>query len=691
MTQIVWPQCGWRAGLNTSILSVLVMTLVAACSPSPPTTPYDDAYWAAHSSERDAAYAALKLEQSEESLDAATAKLPEVSLDAPPKIGEDYNPSFPAELPFEASRWLTTVPSPSVADPRATRGGQLKVAIQSFPPTIRSEGPNSRLSTLSTIHGLIYETLLDYDFTLGDFVPALATHWQIGDDKKTFRFRLNPKARWADGRPVTADDVVATFEHLKNPDRKDPSTARYYSELIKEAKALDRLTVEVKAAEARWRSMISIGLSTVYPAAYMRMDGETYIQEWNWKLPPGTGPYTLSPADIKKGRSITLRRRNNYWDEGNPHKRGTYNFGEVRFEVVRDRELMYQKLLAGELDMYFVSTAQRWVDEIDKETAVNHGWIQKRRIWNRAPNGLGGYCFNMRVAPFDSRNVRLAFAHLFNREKLFAKYFFYQYEYMDSYYPGQVYARPDAKPVRFDADRARALLATDGWSVRNDAGQLTKEDGTLFPLLTLEIANAGPASMRIHNLVKDELWREAGIRMELKEVDGSSLLKRVWDQKFQVVYWFWSAGMFPSPEFQYHSKFADQKQSNNLNGLNIPEVDKLIDAYKYEFDGRKRQAILQQMDKHVFEAHPYALSWYAPYFRVLYWNKFGHPREYASRFGSDLNNILFLWWHDKEREKTMLSDRAAGRATYPDKPVNQYDTVEQDYWMHNDVPMEKRR
>ena len=85
------------------------------------------------------------------------------------------------------------------------------------------------------------------------------------------------------------------------------------------------------------------------------MDGETYVNEWNWKLPPGTGPYELKSEDIKKGRSIMVRRRKDYWDEDNPNFQGVYNFDAIRWEVIRDAELTYQKFLAGELDLYWVS------------------------------------------------------------------------------------------------------------------------------------------------------------------------------------------------------------------------------------------------------------------------------------------------------------------------------------------------
>jgi len=668
---------------------ILFAVFLTGCGNSPEEyTRYDVSFWKENPDIRKAAWEGMGLGGTEEAFDRKMEVLPGVTIDPPPEIGKDYFPEFPPDQPFDPSEWLTNSPSPSVADTGALRGGRIKYAILSFPPTIRTEGPNSSLSILTTIHNLIYERLLGYDSTLGDYVPGLATHWQIGEEKKTFRYRLNPKARWADGRPVTSDDVLASIEHLQNPDRQSPSTSQYWGALIENVEIIDKFTVEIRVKEARWRNMLTIssGLS-IYPAAYIRMDGETYLKEWNWRLPPGTGPYELRREDIRQGRSITLRRRDDYWNEDDPSMDGVYNFDEVRLEVVRDSELMYQKLLAGELDMYFVNTAQRWIDEVDEEPAVYNGWIQKRRIWNLNPDGYGGYCFNMRNPPFDDRRVRLAFAHLFNRRKLFSKYFYYQYEYMDSYYPGQPWARSGAEPVRYDPDEARRLFEESGWIRGGDDRLVRKDDGVPFPRLTLEISNTNASSMRIHNLLKNELWREAGIELELKQIDGPSLLKKVWDQKFQIVYWFWSAGRFPNPEFGFHSRFADQKQSSNLSGIAIPEVDELIERYKFEFHSGERVRILQRIDELIFEEHPYALAWHSPSFRVLYWDKFGHPAEYASRYGDDINMILAFWWYDEKKDRRTQKNKAAGASTYPGFTLGQYDEIEQDYWMTHETPM----
>jgi microcin C transport system substrate-binding protein len=624
--------------------------------------------------------------RSEDELDTRLAKLDQVRIDPPPVVGRDYAPVFPPLLPFDPKEWKTNPPPPSVADPRAKKGGKVNLGYTDWPPTIRTEGPNSRLAFLSDMHLMIYETLVGYSLEIQDFVPGLASHWRLLDDKMTMQFRIDEEARWADGREVTADDVAATVEHLLNPDRKDPLVNKYWDELIDYVKVLDKYTVEIKAKQARWRSMMTIGWGMqIYPAAYMRMDGETYLDEWNWKLPPGTGPYEVRPADIKKGRSITMHRRKDYWAKDRPEARGAYNFDEIVWHIVRDQELMYQKMLAGELDMYQVGRASRWVDELDREPAIAKGWIQRRKIFFKEPQGYGGFCFNLRQPPFDSRDVRLAFAHLFNREKLFAKILFNQYEYIDSYFPGQIWARPDAQRIRFDPKTALQLLAKEGYVDRDAQGYLVKADGTRFPELTLEFA--APGFVRIFKVVVDDLWDKAGIKMELKLIDSATLLKKVWDYQFNLVFWSWTANLFPEPIQQFHSMYADPKQTNNLNGLKNPEVDRIVTEYQTEFDPHKRLEMMHRLDEILFGEHIYALGWYAPFFRVLYWDRFGHPPEYTSRYTRDWINVMAYWWYDPDKDQQLAEAKRANRPLYPDKPKHQYDDIELTYWNDHETPM----
>ncbi len=567
---------------RTVLATLLLATCTAACGGGGPTAPKVDhqKYWSA-----------LGLTEHEKGFDAELGGIGRVPVDWVPVPGRDYHPHFPPPLPYNPIEWTTHTPSPSIANLNAPKGGTLRIATQSWFPTLRTQGPNSRLEQLFWIQSLVYEPLLTFDLTKGVYVPRLADSWKILPDKKTFLFHINPEARWADGRPVTADDVKATLEHLQNPDRKDP----YFPEWQKRfasAKVLDEHTVEIRSEKALWQNFLMIATQQIYPAAYIRMDGSTYLHDWNWKLPPGSGPYAVAPKDLVQQVSITLHRRKDWWAKNEAWGRGKYNFDRIEWLVIRDRELMYQKLLAGEIDLYQVRMAQRWVQVLPAERKVRNGWIQMRKLYTKNPRGFGGYAFNMRSAPFNDRNVRLAFCYLFNRKKLFGKFLFDQYDYTDSYYPGEPWARPGHHPIHYDPAKAVSLLKEAGWTHRDAEGYLVNASGERFPTLRLDNYD-GPGFARLFQVYQHDLWNQAGVKLEIHDIEAAEFFKKVLDYQFRTTFFLWTASPFPDPQSNWSSTIADKPQSNNIVGFKNPEVDAIIDRYDHEFDQHKRVKLLQ--------------------------------------------------------------------------------------------------
>ena len=134
------------------------------------------------------------------------------------------------------------------SQPAQAQAAALTVAVETLPASLAPWAETG--ADFAPFAANVYETLLTWDPALGDFAPSLATHWQVLPDKRTFRFRLDPEARWSDGRPGTADDVAATLEHLGNPDRRDPYS-QDWRDKIESVKVLDDLTVEVRSREPR--------------------------------------------------------------------------------------------------------------------------------------------------------------------------------------------------------------------------------------------------------------------------------------------------------------------------------------------------------------------------------------------------------------------------------------------------------
>jgi ABC-type transport system substrate-binding protein len=281
-----------------------------------------------------------------------------------------------------------------------------------------------------------------------------------------------------------------------------------------------------------------------------------------------------------------------------------------------------------------------------------------RKIFNQSPQGFSGLAFNMREKPFDDRRVRLAFCHLFNRERLMEKLFFKQYEYLNSYQPGRDWGNGKENPlIRYDPEMAADLLAQAGYEKRDADGFLVGPDGKRLEV-TLDLW--APALERIFLVVKEDFER-AGVKFDLKLLDHSTVIKKVDERQFKIHYQTWSALLFPNPETSWRSELAERKNNNNLPGFKNARVDELMKKYNVTFDRAEQKRIIREIDRIIYEEHPYALGWYASYSRILYWDKFGHPATYFTRIGqTPQEEMLLLWWPDAGRAKALAEARKAG-------------------------------
>ncbi len=521
-----------------------------------------------------------------------------------------------------------------------------------FPTTLRTDGPNSNsTSTRVYIHALLYESMIQIHPETEEFIPCLAKQWKIETDKEkktqTFTFRLDERAKWSDGSPVTAKDVYYSWWHRVQEDRNDPTNIMSFKENYEEPKILDEMTIQVTTRELNWRLFLYFGGMAIYPAKECQIPGAKYLEQYNWKCWMGTGPYSLDPADVKKGTSITLRRRDNWWAENEKWAKGTYNFNTIKFIIIRDREMTYEKFKIGELDQFFVGRAQRWVMDIPKEEIINNGWVKKKKIYNEAPEGYQGFAFNMRKPPFNDKNVRLAFCHLFNREQLFEKLFFNEYEFIDSYFPGRDWGAGDKNTkIRFDPDLAEELLFEAGYEERDEQGFLVDANGKRLTL-TLEYASQGWE--RIWLVVQKD-FVDAGIDLKLKLIDPSTLMKKVTDRQFRMVYYSWGALLFPNPETAWRSDLADKKANNNICGFKNARVDELCEKYNVTFDRAEQKKIVREIDSIIFNEYPYALGWTSNFRRLLFWDRFGHHEKYTTRISQYIDAaIILLWWYDQDK------------------------------------------
>ncbi len=568
---------------------------------------------------------------------------------------------FPADVAFDPTGWESNAIT-KLGSPNAVRDNERTFVLPwtRFPPTLRTDGPNANLAEQREMRLLTYESLCGVDPETEEFTAFLASHWKIETDEaagtQTFWFRVDDRARWSDGKPVTARDVYATWWHLTQEDRQDPSNVMTFKDDYEEPEIVDRLTIKVVTKELNWRLFAYFSGFLVRSADELGIDGKTYLDEWNWKWFKGSGPYVMT--DLKKGESITQTRREDWWGKDLERNEGLYNFKKLKYILIRERELVFEKFKKSEIDWFRVQKAQRWVEEIPKEDLVQKGWVQRRKIFNKSPQGVQGLAFNMRKAPFSDKRMRLAFAHLFNRERLMEKLFFNQYQFMNSYFPGRDWGAGDENEViPFDPDRAVELMAEAGYSERDAEGFLKGPDGKRLEMTLYYVA---PSWERIW-LVVQEAYIDAGVKLNLERIDGATLVTKITDRQFTIHRQGFGAMLFPNPETAWRSDLADQKNNNNIPGFKSEKVDELLKTYNVTFDRAEQKKLMREIDRLLFAEHPYALMWFAGYTRVLYWDRFGHPDNYLTRVEQyPWRDMVLMWWYDPAKEATLDAAMKAG-------------------------------
>lgn len=563
---------------------------------------------------------------------------------------EDGGPGFTGE------GWETNMTFPAIGAEEAVRGGTMRRVLYDWPATLRLHGENYNTAFNYEFLDLAGEGLLSLHPTTLEFIPSLATHWQISEDKRTYRFRINPAARWADGSEVTAADVVATYKLRMDPKCRFPSSPILWGK-FHEPVAKSKYILEVTVKQDNWRNFLYMATSVVFPAEYVSMPGDEFLDKYQNSYFPLAGAYEVLEENIQKGESIVVTRRDDWWREGDPSVAGTANFDRIEYYVVRDMGLAYEKLKKGEFDYYVVPKAQWWAEDVPYLDQVARGLLQPLKVYNDAPHGTSGIALNMAKPPLDDVRVRKALQLLYDRELFIEKLFFNEYDPLTSYWQGGMYQNEANEYFEYDPVAAVELLEQAGWQQPAEGGYRTKDGKTL----KLEVIYRSKFSERDLTIYQDAC-KDAGIQLEIRFMTPASHWKDLTEKNYEMASTAWGALVFPNPESSWKGELAGQPGNNNVTAFNDPAVDELLAAYDAAYDVATRTKVMKEIDGKIYNQHPYVLGWFNPAHRVLYWNKFGMPKWASSRT-ADADELWYTWWIDPEKEAALEAARADANAT----------------------------
>ena len=526
---------------------------------------------------------------------------------------------------YPAADWKDE-PDP-VASPLARKGGTVRFNGAQAPKSYNAYIDNNTYTAM--MFDLMYERLLATDSDTLEFCPSLARRWAVSDDGREFTFVLDERAKWSDGRPVVAADVKWTFDVIMDP-KSDTGPWKASLGTFESPEVVDERTVIIRKrgdTPRTWRDLMHCGFFSILPSHAFAGRPFNAVSPVGM---PTSGPYRLERVDEQV--ECELRRNENWWRTGFPSVQGVCNFDRIVLRYFADNENAFEALKKRRIDVYPVYSA-RIMNEGTKCEQFARNWILKRRVRNRQPIGFQGFAMNMRRPPFDKLKVRQAMAKLVDRETMNRTMMNGAYFMLRSYYTDLYDEKHPCRNTQweYDVEGAKRLLAESGYA-----------NGFKFTFLSRSSSDDKFLALFDHAL------RECGIEMKIVRKDFAGWMRDMDSFSFDMTWAAWGASVFRNPEVQWHSAEGRRQSGNNITGLDIPEVDRIIEEEKTMTTFAERNDAYRRIDKLITDAVPYVLLWNTDEHRILYWNKFGAPEKMLGIYG-DESAVFTYWWHDPDR------------------------------------------
>ena len=529
-----------------------------------------------------------------------------------------WSATLPADL-----AWESNDTDPVYADPAARRGGTFHTFMTSFPLTLRLYGPDSN----GGFAGYVRETnlpLLSTHPITGNPMPMLANQWAFGSDHKTLYFRLNPKARWSDGKPVTVDDFLFTLKMLRSKEINDPWYNNYYSTQITEVTKFDERTLAITSGSEKSRQDLLESLPfTPVPSHAIKLT-TNWVKEYNWKVLPVSGPYQI--GEVKKGKSITFRRVKDWWGDGERYFQHRFNPDRIDVKVLRDQNIAWQHFLRGELDTFGLVMPNWWHDKT-RTAEFEKGYIERRWFYNQTPQSPMGLYLNTADPLLKDRNVRLGIQHALNLDKMLATLLRGDYQRLHSYGSGQDdFTNTEIRARPFDPKLARDYFAKAGFTQAGPNGILQNDKGQP---LSLSITYTTAEHAQRLTLLREEA-KKAGLSLELNLMDASAGFKSMLEKKHQSAWMAWSGGRYPAYWEFFHKVNANKPQTNNIMNIDDDAITTLVEQYDKEFDFAKKAALSRQIQQRLYELASFVPAYQVPYTREGAWRWIKLPKVPAT-------------------------------------------------------------
>jgi microcin C transport system substrate-binding protein len=485
-------------------------------------------------------------------------------------------------------------------------------------------------------------------------------------------FNLRPEAKWHDGTSITADDIVFSFDTIK--EKGHPQYKALYKDVTK-AEKLGERQIKFTFSDTNNRELpLIVGQLPIISKAYY----QTHEFDKTTLEPPlGSGPYKVK--SIESGRSITYERNPDYWAKNLSVNVGRYNFDTVKVDYYRDDTVAVEALKAGEYDFRRENIAKTWATAYNLPH-LKDGRMVKEALPDGKPTGMQCFAMNIRRSNFQNPKVREALNYAYDFEWANKQLFYSAYTRNTSYFgnsefawkglpsvdelkllepfkdslPPEIFTQEPLQPTtdgeknsRTNLLKAQALLEEAGWHLR-DMKRINPE--TNEPMQIEFLLSSASFERVVAPYIRN--LKKLGIEATIRTVDSSQYIKRLEEFDFDItVHWFLQGPSPGNEQFNYwHSSLVDIKGGQNLIGIKNPAVDKMVDKIISASSKEELITATRALDRILLWNNYSIPNWYSRSHRVIYWNKFGRP-EITPPFAL---GFLDTWWVDKEKEAKLL-------------------------------------
>ncbi len=557
-------------------------------------------------------------------------------------------------------------------NPDAPKGGELYLANPGAATSFDKFNPFSMKGVAAAgVSTLMFESLAtSAEDEIATMYGLLAEDMELAPDRMAMTFRLNPKARFNNGDPVTADDVKYSFDTLVA--KGAPQFKMIYAD-VKQAVVLDPATIRFDFKTANRELPLIVGGMPVFSRKWA---AGTPFDKIQLVAPIASGPYLIDRYDL--GRAISFRRNPNYWGTNLPARRGSFNFDRIIYRFYKDDVARLEAFMAGEFDVVVEYRAKNWA-RMYKGPKFENGELIKKTLHHQNGAGMQAFVMNLRRPQFQDKRVRQALGLALDFEWMNRQLFYGQYKRIDSFFSNSELAArgmPSAgelallEPQRDRLDpavfgpapvppttdlpsslranllKARDLLKQAGWEYRDGALRNAKGEIFSFEILDDQSALSRIIAVYVRNLEK------LGIQVRQRTADFALVQKRMEEFDFDMTSQRFPDVTSPGNEMfdMLGSKAADEKGSSNYWGLKDPVVDTLVGALVKANTRAELVSASRALDRVLLHKYIVVPHWYSATHRVAYRNRFGMPEVMPKYYQAD-PYVISSWWQVKARKK----------------------------------------